>query len=185
MSNQQQPVQQQPVQQRLVQHCYRQFAVNATRIAAFSYEIDSAQSQWRPSPDAWSMVEVICHLRDEEREDFRPRLDVLLHRPQEPFPPTDPEGWVTARAYQDQDFQVVLAEFMDERVRSQQWLSGLAAPDWTRHATRPNGATLSAGDMLASWVAHDFLHMRQLSELHYLYHADSVQPWQVDYAGDW
>lgn len=162
-----------------------QLTANAARIAGLFNSVEDAQAGWRPAPEAWSMVEVLCHLHDEEREDFHARLDILLHHPEQPFAPTDPEGWVTERDYQARDFRVVLAEFMDERARSVAWLERLAAPDWEQGAPHPQGFTLRAGDMLASWVAHDFLHMRQLVELHYLYHLAQVQPFGVDYAGDW
>lgn len=34
------------------------------------------QARWKPTPDKWSMLEVVNHLYDEEREDFRQRLSV-------------------------------------------------------------------------------------------------------------
>ncbi|MEX1021094.1 MAG: DinB family protein, partial [Litorilinea sp.] len=139
--------------------CVAQLSSNATRIAALFNGIEDEQARRQPAPQAWSMLDVICHLYDEEREDFRPRLDILLHHPETPFTPNDPEGWVTARDYQSRDFRVVLAEFMDERAKSVAWLGTLAAPDWQHPFTRPDGSTFHPGDMLASWVAHDFLHM--------------------------
>ena len=39
--------------------------------------------------------------------------------------------------------------------------------------------------MLAAWVAHDLLHLRQLVELHYAWTAQQLQPYSVAYAGDW
>ncbi len=37
------------------------------------------QARWKPSPESWSMLEVVNHLYDEEKDDFRFRLDSLLH----------------------------------------------------------------------------------------------------------
>ena len=39
--------------------------------------VTPVQARRKPAPDAWSMLEVICHLYDEEREDFRQRLASL------------------------------------------------------------------------------------------------------------
>lgn len=36
------------------------------------------QVRWKPSADKWSMLEVINHLYDEEREDFRLRLELVI-----------------------------------------------------------------------------------------------------------
>jgi hypothetical protein len=44
---------------------------------------------------------------------------------------------------------------------------------------------ISAGDMFASWVAHDLLHIRQLVELHWAYTTRQLQPYNVEYAGGW
>jgi hypothetical protein len=39
--------------------------------------------------------------------------------------------------------------------------------------------------MLAAWVAHDYLHIRQLNELHWQFLAGQVSPDALDYAGGW
>src|SRR5437660_740277 len=57
---------------------------NATAIAAIVRAMPADQVAWRPAPDAWSVLEVINHLADEEGEDFRGRLDFVLHRREEP-----------------------------------------------------------------------------------------------------
>jgi len=47
------------------------------------------------------------------------------------------------------------------------------------------GFPLSAGDLLASWLAHDFLHLRQLTGLHWEYVSLLAKPYSTDYAGMW
>ncbi len=44
---------------------------------------------------------------------------------------------------------------------------------------------MTAGDLLAAWVAHDVLHLRQLVELRYAYLVEEAQPNSVGYAGEW
>jgi hypothetical protein len=121
--------------------------------------ITQAESQIRPDPESWSILEVVCHLYDEEREDFRQRLDIILHRPNDSLPPIDTEGWVTARKYNERDLSESLNNFLAERQKSLEWLKGLTAPNWEAVYVTPF-RTMKAGDMFASWVAHDNLHMR-------------------------
>jgi len=64
------------------------------------------------------------------------------------------------------------------------WLAGLDSPNWAAVAVAPFGS-ISAGDILASWAAHDLLHLRQLIELHWAYQRQQVAPYEVRYAGDW
>jgi hypothetical protein len=158
---------------------------NANIVTALAADIGAAQAIWKPSPEAWSILEVINHLYDEEREDFRTRLDIILHRPDEPWPPIHPSSWAMERRYNDRDLEESLENFLAERRTSLDWLRGLNNPDWSNQSTHPAGYIFSAGDMLSSWLAHDFLHIRQLNELHYRFHAEWVAPFQVIYAGDW
>jgi hypothetical protein len=146
--------------------------------------ITQSQAEVRPEPDAWSVLEVVCHLYDEEREDFRQRLDYTLHKPGEAWPPIDPGGWVTSRAYNQRSLEDALAGFQAERQRSLDWLRSLQSPDWEAGHQTTFGI-MKAGDILASWVAHDNLHTRQLVELRRSRLLLLVQPYDVRYAGDW
>lgn len=158
---------------------------NAAAIDALARAMPPERRRWRPAPDAWSALEVVNHLADEEGEDFRTRLDTVLHRPGETPPAIDPEGWVVARGYDGRDFEASLARFRDERRRSLAWLRGLREPDWSRSWTHPDGFNIRAGDLLASWAAHDLLHLRQLVELQYRGRAADAVPYDVAYAGPW
>ncbi|MEE4113522.1 MAG: DinB family protein, partial [Desulfobacteraceae bacterium] len=55
------------------------------------------KARLKPSADKWSLLKVINHLYDEEREDFRTRLGLVLSDPDAPWPAIDPEGWVVQR----------------------------------------------------------------------------------------
>jgi DinB superfamily len=157
---------------------------NAGAIAELARDVSDAQACWKPSADAWSLLEVVNHLYDEEREDFRTRVDYMLHRPGEQAPPIDPQGWVTARAYNQRDPRESLDAFLRERAASLEWLGGLPNPNWDAAYQAPWGV-LRAGDLLSSWLAHDHLHLRQLNELHYAYLALHAAPYSIEYAGDW
>lgn len=159
-------------------------ADNAERIRAMLTGVSSPQAQFKPSPESWSMLEVINHLCDEEREDFRVRLDLILHHPEQSWPPIDPAGWVVERSYNERELAPSLENFMRERSASLEWLESLGPVDWNAaHVT--DSRTMRAGDMLASWAAHDQLHLRQLVELHRAYTEREASPFGLDYAGPW
>jgi hypothetical protein len=44
---------------------------------------------------------------------------------------------------------------------------------------------ISAGDLAASWAAHDLLHIRQLVELRRARLLALTAPHRTEYAGDW
>jgi hypothetical protein len=159
--------------------------ISAPLLAALLQDMSDEQMRWRPAPNAWSALEVLCHLYDEEREDFRVRVDYILHRPDEPIPPIDPQGWVIARGYQSRDPGEVLEGWLTERRGSLNWLRSLASSDWSRRCSSPHLSELRAGDFLAAWAGHDLLHLRQLTELQWGYQAAAAAPYAPDYAGEW
>jgi hypothetical protein len=167
-----------------IQNAHSQLKTQGGAISTLTSELTIKEARWKPNPESWSVLEVLNHLVDEEIYDFRAHLDHILHTPEKEWPKIDPEGWVTQRHYNQQIFNETLLRFEAEREKSLGWLARLSAPDWDSAVTQPWG-TLSAGDMLAAWLAHDLLHIRQLVELRYQITKAAYHPYQVDYAGKW
>lgn len=161
-----------------------QMADNTGMIHALAEGISDEQARFKPDPDSWSILEVINHLLDEEREDFCVLLDLALHRPDEPRPRITPGAWVTDRRYNERDLGKSLQYFVAARDASQVWLRGLSSPDWDATYQAPWGL-IRAGDIFAAWVAHDLLHTRQLVELHWAYTTSQLEPYSTEYAGAW
>lgn len=139
---------------------------------------------WKPSPDKWCMLEVLCHLIDEEKDDFRTRVKSVLDDPSKKPPPIDPVSLVTSKKYIEQDFEVKLQEFLQERRKSIEWLNALSNPQWTNTYQHPTLGPMSAGLFLANWLAHDYIHIRQLNRLAYEFH-EHKSGIDLSYAGNW
>lgn len=163
---------------------YQQLESNAVRIAKLAWPIAETEARWKPDPTSWSILEVINHLYDEEREDFRVRLDIILHHPELSFPLIDPEGWVIARKYNERDLEKSLENYLSERHDSLARLQTLEQVDWRREY-RSHSVNFRAGDMFASWVKHDLLHMRQIVEIRHALVVAKARPFNLEYAGKW
>lgn len=163
---------------------YQELLHSTAMIRTLLAGITPEAARLKPNADSWSILEVLCHLYDEEREDFREHLDCILHRHHEQWHVVDTKGWVTQRNYNEQDFAVMQDKFFTEREKSFTWLNGLHNPNWEQSYITPY-RTISAGEMLACWVAHDNLHIRQLVELRRLCLETITQPYKLEYAGDW
>jgi hypothetical protein len=183
---------------------YQELQQNTEMIRALLAGITTEAARLKPNAESWSILEVVCHLYDEEREDFREHLDFILstststrpggqsaqrletgfHRQPEEWHPIDPEGWVIERKYNEQSFAEMQEKFFVEREKSLAWLTGLQDPDWEKTYTTEY-RTISAGEMFACWVAHDNLHIRQLVELRRLRLENITKPYNLEYAGDW
>ena len=158
---------------------------NGLAITWMVRDMPDEQARWRPDSNSWSILEVMYHLIDEEREDFRQRLNYLLNMPGEPFPPIDPNNWPTERQYNERDLMTAIKTFINERARSIDWLRKLQSPNWENSTDDPILGTLTAADMFAAWVHHDHLHIRQLNEILRAWAAKELDGQQFDYAGKW
>lgn len=139
---------------------------------------------WKQTPEKWCLLEIVCHLYDEEREDFKFRTKWVLEQPNETPPQFNPVVWVTERNYIGQDYNTMLNKFIEEREQSIKWLKSLENPKWNNSYIHSKLGKLSAKFFLTNWLAHDYLHIRQITKLKfdYLKHQSGEN---LDYAGIW
>jgi hypothetical protein len=146
--------------------------------------ISVEDARWRPEDGAWSILEIVTHMADEEVEDFPARLKRTLADPSQKWSPIDPEGWAVERGYNDGDLAEQVQRFVLLRGESINWLRGLSDPDWANTFVHPKGE-ISAGDLLASWAAHDALHLRQIAKRMYQMTRRDGDEYSTAYAGSW
>jgi hypothetical protein len=91
---------------------------HAESIHCLTIGISDEQARWKADPQSWSIVEVINHLYDEECADFRVRLDIILHHPEQAWPPINPGGWVTEHKYNQRDLAQPVEDYLKERKKS-------------------------------------------------------------------
>ena len=123
--------------------------------------LDSSALSREPAPDDWSFTEVICHLRDTEREVHH--LQIKLFKEQnEPFiPRPDTSVWASQRDYMHEDGASALREFNDARRETLALLRNVSVDDWKRKARH---AIFGPTNFLevASFIAdHDRMHVQQ------------------------
>ena len=136
----------------------------------------------RPAPTEWSPVEIVCHLRDEEVEDFGARLRVVVACGNA-FTPIDPARWAQERAYRDADPPAALASFYERRAATLAFISALAPERLPHVVNQPRLGPLSGLDLLVAWVTHDRLHLAQLAATLARIGARRWAPLRAEYAG--
>ena len=139
---------------------------------------------WRPQPDKWCLLEIVCHLYDEEQFDFRFRTQWVLEQPNVLPPPFNPLDWVNDHSYMEQDYNIMLKKFLSERDSSIIWLKGLKNPKWENSYNHPKLGKVTAKHFLDNWLAHDYLHLRQIIKQKFDY-LNSQTNENLDYAGVW
>jgi hypothetical protein len=145
--------------------------------------LDPATWRTRPAPDEWAPVEIVCHLRDEEVEDFGARVKVVLSGGSR-FEPIDPARWAVDRRYLEDEGPQALATFHERRTATLGALVGVAPARLTTVVEHPRTSGLSGLDLLAAWVEHDRQHLAQLSATLARIWADRWAPLHTEYAGE-
>ena len=146
--------------------------------------IEESEYHWRPAPGKWNLLEIVCHLHDEEIDDFRTRVKLVLETPEKPLPPFNPEAWVTERRYSEKQYTTMLEAFITEREKSINWLRSLENPQWGNVNEHPDAGPRSAQLFLENWLGHDLLHMRQIIGVKFQY-AEHLSENGLSYAGKW
>jgi hypothetical protein len=145
-------------------------------------DLDAPDWRARPAAGEWAPIEIVCHLRDEELEDFGARLRVVVDGGSA-FTPIDPERWAGERRYLDADPVDALAALRDRRAATVTYLESLPADRLAASLAHGRLGRLSGLDLLAAWVAHDRLHLAQLAGTLARLWANRWAPARADYAG--
>lgn len=116
---------------------------------------------YRDSGDGWTVLEVICHLRDFEEIFFqRAKQTVEQNRPDLPFP--HPDELAKEKQYNQQNIEQVMDEWQQIRGDYIAFLEKRAESDWERIANHPTRGDFTLHDQVFLIAWHDTNHMEQI-----------------------
>ena len=131
-------------------------------------------------PGTWSPFDVVGHLIHGERTDWMPRVEHMLqHGDALPFPVFDREAMFAAS--EGRSLGELLDTFGHLRTDGLNRLTalGLTAADLARRGRHPEFGVVTLGQHLATWVAHDLGHMRQVVRVMARQYTTAVGPWRA------
>lgn len=129
-------------------------------------------------PGTWSPLVVVGHMIHAEEDDWMPRLRrILQHGTAVPFDPFDREGQFTKSA--GKCMSVLLDEFASIRAQSLLDLQALNLhpEQMALCGLHPVLGETSAGQLLATWAAHDMGHLLQINRTLARQLKSEVGPW--------
>jgi len=123
------------------------------------------EARWRQSPGrgGWSALEVLCHLRDADRDVYVPRLERMLAESPVLVEDIDMTGWDAQRSYRDQALREAFDTWLTARRVLLARLGPLGRADWRRLAFHSRRGPFPLGEMVRDWVEHDLAHRRQIA----------------------
>ena len=131
-------------------------------------------------PDTWSPFDVVGHLIHGERSDWMPRVEhILQHGETVTFPRFEREAMFVES--KGQSLPELLDTFADLRAESLAHLSalGLTDADLDRRGTHPEFGSVTMGQLLATWTAHDLGHLAQVTRVMARQYTETVGPWRA------
>ncbi len=127
----------------------------------FLRKFSAADWKYKSSTDEWTMTELVCHLRDTEREIHQMQLK-LFEKQEMPFIPRPDTGvWASQRDYFHEDGLSALKGFIEARRETIDMLKAFAEVDWGRKARHAIFGPTNFSEVAGFFAEHDRLHVQQ------------------------
>jgi DinB superfamily len=126
-------------------------------------ELSAENAEWKPTPDRFSIAEVLAHLSHSEGHCYRMRLDRFVAEERPEFEPDDAQMYLDL--YRNRDAEDEFAHFEDQRETNIEYLRSLPADSGQRRALHREAGEITLAQMLHEWALHDLGHVRQIAEL--------------------
>jgi hypothetical protein len=123
--------------------------------------LTEAQWQHEPARDVWAINEIICHLRDTEREIHQLQLKLMIEREDAFIPRPDTSVWANERDYLNVDGPTALSNFTSARMESVNVLKGLEPEIWSRRARHAIFGPTHFLEVTSFLTDHDRMHIQQ------------------------
>lgn len=147
-----------------VSELLNQLAAMAANVASLGDRSDLDWSR-QPSDDEWSLAEVMCHLRDVEREVHQVRFRLLIAEDNVFLTGVSADEWADERGYCFEDGRKAMHSFVAARQETIALLVPLGAEVWRRQGRHAFLGHTSMHELLHIVVRHDAIHWGQISEL--------------------
>jgi FMN phosphatase YigB (HAD superfamily) len=124
--------------------------------------LDSSAWTHEPTPNDWALSELICHLRDTEREVHQMQIE-LFKEQNEPFiPRPDTNVWAHGD-YQHEDGATALMEFNEARRKTLELIKEVTPEPsaWERKARHAIFGPTNFQEVVSFIAEHDRLHIQQ------------------------
>lgn len=119
---------------------------------------------YRDGGTGWTVLEVLCHLRDfEELFLERAKMTMLEDNPALPFP--DPDALADELNYNEDNPALVLSHWTALRKEHLVFLDKREEGDWERPAIHPTRGKFTLHDGLFLTVWHDSNHLEQIMRI--------------------
>jgi len=151
-----------PEEIRTAQAISARFRGHAGALATLVRTLTDDEWKRRPAAGEWAPVEIVCHLRDVEKEVNLPRLAAFSAAESPHLAALDTDAWADERDYLSQSGPEALSDFLEARVALLQELEILTENEWGRSALHSLLGPTSLLELMGITTDHDLLHLAQI-----------------------
>ena len=126
-----------------------------------SYELAPLAWTHEPTPDDWSFAELICHMRDTEREIHQMQIKLFIEQDEPFIPRPDTSIWASQRDYLHENGMTALKEFNDARRETLALLKNIEKSEWNRKARHAIFGPTNFREVISFIADHDRMHIQQ------------------------
>ena len=126
--------------------------------------LSTAELRKRPTPDKWSVSEIIAHLADGEVVGAF-RLRFILGSPGAPIVAYNQDQWVTSGHYDKRDPQKSVELFRVLREANLALLESLQPEQWKHYGTHSERGQESIEHIVRMFAGHDINHLQQIENI--------------------
>ncbi|MFN2513301.1 MAG: DinB family protein [Pyrinomonadaceae bacterium] len=134
-------------------------------VADLVRDLSAPDLRIKNSPQEFSVVENVCHLRDIEIEGYTARISRMLRENNPLLPDIDGSRLAAERDYHSQNLAEALQAFAVARNQNTQILGGLATEQFDREGTLEGVGSVTIRGLLLMMRDHDADHLVQLSSI--------------------
>ena len=116
----------------------------------------------RGGDENWSVVEVICHLRDAEERALE-RMRAMRDQENPPIHGYNQEAWARERNYAADNLEGALSAFLRFRAQHAAELAALRPEQWERTGRHDEAGAISISNHTLHIVHHDAVHSAQIA----------------------
>jgi hypothetical protein len=119
-----------------------------------------------PAPGKWSILEILCHMRDMEREAYLERYTRILAEPDPQLPDVNGDALAIERDYRGQKAADILRDWMRLRRESLRLLRKAKPEQWRRAGIHETMGRLTIDELVARHAAgNDTAHLGQIEAI--------------------
>lgn len=133
-------------------------------LAPVSQVVATSLRDGHDGPKGWTVVEVVCHLRDFDLF-FQHRAQLILRQDNPALPNYDQEALAIERSYVNQDVHQAYTVLVESRRQLVEFFESLTAAQWERAGIHPKRGHFTMTDAVIQVGHHDCMHLEQITRI--------------------